>query len=555
MLACLFFHSAFSDEIFGIDLGTGYIKAARLTVSGLEMVTHPDGDISFPAAIALASTTSLTFPLSADDFNSTRLVIGAKALSVLARYPNQGYSFLPRALARAPNSSEFNSAAIQNVTALFTLFLHKYHSDLNSDGFVISVPFYWTPAQLSAVSRCSKAFRLPLIALVDDLTAMGQLYSALKGQSGHVLFVDVGATSVKAYGLNIKRHKEYFEVDETASSWSENTGGYFFAKEIAAAKGISMKKAQKFLVQSEDQGIAALFEKSLAEVENVVKLAKERAVVIGGKLDDIQLIGGGSAIPAVAARIRALAGKVVVRRDFRAREALARGALLTAMISKQMSPYLPIILTKRGAWSLNFTCTGTHVYCKRGEFCKTKIEDQGGRCDRAVFTADPAHIPVGMSNQLAQFTVIGDDTEKVENVTGRFEFNGPNPVIEKVNWCLGGNCHPGSVQEYADYSEEAADAAKFIRRVIAIERDEQTKEAKRRQVLREIGHLVKALEMVFEQLEDAAVERGRKPTEAQTLVYQKHASALKNGELTDLAQAQLDEILAELKGLKQALIG
>jgi hypothetical protein len=132
MLSLFFFffllHSIFSDVIGGIDFGTQYIKTARLTVSGPEMVVHKSG-ILFPAVVSLKSPHLLTFPLYPEAYNSTRFSPLAPMPSPFcSAIPITAIHSLPRAIGpRALFSTEFNTAKIQNTTTRLSLFLRRYH--------------------------------------------------------------------------------------------------------------------------------------------------------------------------------------------------------------------------------------------------------------------------------------------------------------------------------------------------------------------------------------------------------------------------------------------
>jgi hypothetical protein len=79
---------AFSEVFLGIDLGSQFVKTARSTPSGYEMVSFPTTGIFTPSAIALKSAHRLTFPLEDSDLKSATVRYGADALSVLRRYPD-----------------------------------------------------------------------------------------------------------------------------------------------------------------------------------------------------------------------------------------------------------------------------------------------------------------------------------------------------------------------------------------------------------------------------------------------------------------------------------
>jgi hypothetical protein len=558
----LLLHLAFSENLYGIDLGTQYLKTAQLGVSSIEMVIHPKTGVLFPTSVALKSTKPLNFPLQAEDFNYTRLAVGSNALTVLRRYPQHGYEFLPRAIARARASSDFTTPEISNTTAVFALFLSQYftHSLPETDGFVVVVPAFWVAAQRSVVSRAIKAFRLPVIAVVDEVVAVSNLYTAEKGgqlltRSVHILFVDIGATSIKAYGVRFVGHPTGFEANETAYFWSESAGSYFFAKAIAIQKGIPIRKAQKLLIRSEDGGLAAMYAGELEELEQIVRRAMIRAVRVGGPIDEVQLIGGASTIRAVADRIRAVASDLPVKRDMKEREALARGGLLVALRAREMNPNLPVAVGQRAPWSVNFTCRGSHVYCRRGEFCESEIAEGSTGCQRPSFTADPSEIPGGLSPRLVDFRLRNLTGTRTGESTGHFEFSPPDLAIAAVRWCTAGACAPVEFELAESYTDEALESAKLIEPIIAREKAEDAREAQRHAALREIGALLAALGAVVEGDGSAAVERGRPVTESQRGVYRLHADAFEAGEYRRLEQDALAPVVIALRALKAEVLG
>jgi hypothetical protein len=538
-----------AEIIVGVDLGTEFVKAARSTVSGYELLSLPGTGVFTPAAVALKSSRALTFPLQAADLESVQVRYGADALPVLKRNPDSGYVFLPRAIGRAHGSTEFNGAAVANASALFGLFIQNYIRAIGADAFVLVVPSYWTPAQMSVCSRACRAFQLPLIALVDDMTALGLTYASQRSarlgrQPVHILFVDLGATTVKVFGIRFINRQSYVASNDTANFWSELTGVYFFAKAIAEKRSISVRRARKLLRQSEDPAVHSLYDRELSEIDGLIKRAMARATKVAGVIHEVQLIGGGSNILCVADRVRAAAGDVPVRRDLRAHEALAVGGLFAALSQREINPNIPIGFTKRPTCSVNLTCRQTHVYCLRGEFCRRAINETSSGCHQAFLDADPADVGAGVSPRLAAVELANLTEGEGPRPVGQFQLSSPEPLISGVRWCRGEECAPIEIRPIEAPEDELREGARLIGPILEKERAE----AARRRAAREIAAAVREVAALLQPAEGAP-----EPAEEQRAVHARHTAAVEEGRLLSMEKAALDAALAELTALRREL--
>jgi hypothetical protein len=388
---------------------------------------------------------------------------------------------------------------------------------------------------MAAVYSACVAFELPVLALVDDSTAIALAYASarpLAAGARHVLFVDVGATSVKAHAALFSTGGDFVRANATANLWSERTGAHFFARAVAARRGVSLHPAQKFRRSGGAVDAAAL-----AGVGALVRAAAAAAAAAGGAVDEVQLIGGGANSAAYRAAVAAAAGGAPVRRDLRPQEAAAVGGLLTALAQRGVSPHAPLAFAKRPTASLNLTCTRTHAYCRRGVDCQAVINESSAGCRRAYIDADPADVPEGVDPRVVTIELTNASAYGAADApVGQFELASPEARVEAVRWCGGGACAPVAFRQIGPPGGESPWIA---RRILERQRERRAGE-------RAVAELAEALRALEPLLAGA--------TEEQRRVAGKWARALREGELTGEKREEVGEVAAELAALKKELL-
>jgi len=436
----------------GIDLGSQYIKVAESTISGVPRILKDSNNkVSIPSAAALKHPIDLlNVPSNLSDFY---IKFGAAALPVLKKNPELGHEFLPRVIGR--NGSSLDTSKYLTATELFSLyildFLFKYKNEAK---IAVAIPSYWTPNQKRALSDSFDIFRIPIIGIMEDSIAISSLYSATKthrytNKSRNVIFVDIGATSVKVSAQTFIWYGNYSIVNETANEWSEQVGGYFMAKKIAEKKGISIKKATKLLYQSNSDSLVQYLGEEMYEITRVIQTAclkmldKVQSLPNNtNEIDEVQLIGGASLIRFIPDLVKNATKFEKVSRDFNANEAIALGSVIAAEFKDGISKYPPSRLLPIPPYTMSVTCNITHAYCYKGTQCRSTIVEEGTNgCSVLKFVADPKEVPEGVDYVFTQYklTNISNYTFTSES-KGYFEMLIPYTKLNRVVWCTNGNC-------------------------------------------------------------------------------------------------------------------
>jgi hypothetical protein len=253
------------DEI-GADIGSQFFSLAHSEEDGtVETLTNPvTNSVICPSAVAVKFIQPQSLPLSPRDFVDIEVYVGPKALSLLRHTASLGFEDLLRTIGRF-GPSEFTTATVASGLELFAMML--------VNAFRIAPPFHavavslcscWTRNQLFAITDAYKAFEIPLVAADAEVDAVAPSMSARFSKAHHhVLFVDVGAVSTKVYsalfaGSNPFPTRDLVEANQTSTEWSESIGGHYFAKAPAAAKTISIRRAQRSLIRKAGDGLASL---------------------------------------------------------------------------------------------------------------------------------------------------------------------------------------------------------------------------------------------------------------------------------------------------------
>jgi hypothetical protein len=397
-----------------IDIGSEYIKAAVSTADG------PPEVVIRPNAVSLKVPASQITPLTAADFATLDIQVGQAAVSLLNRNSSVGSAHLGRAIGRL-SDSQFRSSPLIEEEQLLPFALSQFTITSSA---VLTVPFFYTPAQTTALRVACDIAGIPISRVVTDKDAIFALYVSQKSDdfaSGprHIMFVDVGSTSAKVYCAKFFRDGDTVRVNQTALGWTEKVGGYHFERSLE----ISQKKARKRL-------LAGDFEKRKIHISALRDLVKKLrwAALEFGDVDEIQLVGGAAAFPFVSAAIYDGAKQPVLR-DLNDTAAAAIGALL-------LGPHIEIPHVSSAR--LNVVCGDKKVgYCAKGQRCASEVKIEGSSgCQIFEIVADPATLPDGVGPKITTYT-IGEKVEG-EGMTATVKFD--EQRITGVEWCSAEAC-------------------------------------------------------------------------------------------------------------------
>lgn len=465
--------------ILGIDLGSQYIKMAESTISGdPRVIKDASNSAAIPAAAATKKPIDLdNLPEKLDDFP---IFFGSKALKVLKRKPENGYEFLPMTIGRA-NTSFHTSKNISTPEFLSLYFMDHILNHGNTNGLTFALPSFWTPNQRESLLNAMKLYKMPVEAVIDDVEALTAHYAATRytryqKKSRNVLFVDMGSTSFKVYGVTFRwnRKGQYSIANETANEWSEKVGGYYCARVVAAKENISIKKASQriqqdsgryyYLFRNQTNIMETLLKRANSKVQHATKFSKFEKN--SNVIDEVQLIGAASKMPFVRQLIANVTNCTNILRDFNINEEISVGTVYCVQNHRGLSKTPTVFLGRLTPLSYSIKCDGYRTVCDRGNNCKDTVRFDNWGCDVLEVVAKESEIPEGASPILASYKLLNmtdmNFTRGEKGVGIVTMQKSGEPKIEGVTWCKGTNCYPIPAQ-YDDHpNPEMKHGIKFL---------------------------------------------------------------------------------------------
>ena len=245
----------------------------------------------------------------------------------------------------------------------------------------------------------------------DDVEAIISLYSVTRSQTiqnkgKNIMFIDVGATSTKAYVVHFSmNNKQQVVAERFPYKIDEQCGGSFLSIKMAELfiekyniENPTIQEKKKFVDCAEKikkQLTLLNFTYSLIEDirgqninitltreefdeinkefrDKVGHLAKEAAN--GMTIDDIEMIGGSHRIPSLQSQIQD-EFHLNISHTMNADEALAIGCGFAAQFHGEFSNFIaPVIISERGQYSLTMrTSNGYEPVCIKDKQCRKKL--------------------------------------------------------------------------------------------------------------------------------------------------------------------------------------
>jgi hypothetical protein len=447
MLAVLIVLSSCADFV-SLDLGTQFFKFAESTSLGeAKIFKNPVTNmVNHPNAVALKFPAAQSLPITADDFSKIDVRFGKRALSLMKHNSSLGADFLPACIGRnAPE--EFRTSQFIDESELFLFALNHSVASLGTFvGACLAVPFFYTRQQISSIRDSCETLSIPIWRVITDADAVFTLYASTRltrfaSAPRHVMFVDIGSTTSKVYSArfsydNSNPVKDIARVHQTSVAWSENVGGYHFAKSLARARGISLQKAHKLLIRSQYGRDTTIFD--VSDLKGMIA----RSVDAAGDVDELQLVGGASSFPFVVDAVREASG-LPIRRDFNQNEAVALGALIHLLIFEGHGPYIPSAITGLCASTYRITCGSREaVYCTAGEEFAREVKFDGldEVCRDFRIVGDPDTMPRGSSREVGLYHARENVDVEGSELTAAFRTSQAEIHIEGVEWCSGTDC-------------------------------------------------------------------------------------------------------------------
>lgn len=519
MILFFFIHKIFAS--YGaIDLGTQYIKVSIMDLDGnIKIVPNSQNKMMTPSAVAFKLDNYPNRHLTNIEALKVPIKVGDDALRLLKKKPEYGSAFVPRLIGRKPsNNSNFNFPPFVNASEMLALLIKDIYLSpelQNVPGSVVAVPAYYTYDQRTDVVDAMWAAELGLYSVIDDNQAIATLYSIrfakrFSENPQSILFVDAGATSIKAYrgvfSMNSTTNPPTPLVNLTSYEWSESCGSEYFALKYSKSKNISVKKARKQLnaLTSLSRGeLETLFSDELTSLSQLVKRATN------GPIDHVQIFGGASRFSFIVDAIIQAAGGVELRRDLPPNDAIAIGSNYVLMNLNNISLFQFPNLTRSSPYNLFVECNGvTEDYCYKSANCSEAALLENTRCEVFNFFTEKEEVPEGCNELIGRYDLLNiSKFPRGANAGGFLVFNPPKPIVTAALWCRNEDLYCLSIIGKASGSSELkrSKQQQFVSTIIKAQSEIQEVSVKKDK----IDDLTTRIEKFIENSEDVKVDEAK----------------------------------------------
>jgi molecular chaperone DnaK (HSP70) len=386
----------------GIDLGTHFVKASIVeTTDHPQVALNVEGQRLTPHFIAFRASPEFNIaspdPLVAEEADQLTPMIGRKALDVMTHRPWAGTGFLPLFLDQTPEGADLlaktlfvnTSAARMPVTDLpttfLTLFLDSVVNGKTITSITVALPATFTIPQRRLVEGAVRRSGVKYLT-IDDVDAVANNYAVRKSQkfsneSRTVLFVDVGAASVKAYAirfamvLGLKGPTGQATAERLSYVIREHQGGAFLTAKLVPLlqKKLGIESptksdyrrlfdaAEKLKIQLTLAQTATLVIEDLAGDDRPATLTRDELDSISGELvadviataksaasglqiDELEVLGGCSRVPIINSSLPAALEFEAAGHSLNSDEAIVMGAGYHAQFEVGTSRYQRVLL-------------------------------------------------------------------------------------------------------------------------------------------------------------------------------------------------------------------
>lgn len=308
MIQLLFFLA--TKEIFVIDFGSYNTRAANSSFDSpnVNLLLNMYSKLNTETFIGLKTSKSFDInsnkSLEFEDIANMTVMIGDDALTYMETHPSSGFGHFPFFFNRHSNFISQNSNSLSldfnffhkfgyfNLTAAFIYYFVQEVADrIPEDAQVgIVVPTTFGYYQRSVVESVAKLAGMKNVTCLSDADCIAYLYyQKRKPELGEdVLFIDIGATSVKAYVVKYL-YKDDMRFYVSSYIIDENLGGAFITEKLAdyIKKKISLDTTNKMYSRQIFQ-IAEKMKLKLSYLESVEMLVEN----INGKKYNINVTRG-----------------------------------------------------------------------------------------------------------------------------------------------------------------------------------------------------------------------------------------------------------------------
>jgi molecular chaperone DnaK (HSP70) len=389
LFALLLLYSARSVHI-AVDFGSYFTKSSIVkTINAPDMGVDPSGRRLIPTFVAFRYggdiNTTDPSPLSPSDGPSLSVQIGERALSLMSNRPWSGTGYLSAFLdTNATLSQTVTDALIVNLTAaripksdIMTFFFRLYLEGIADKhpvtSVTVAVPAAFTIPERRSIEEAVRNAGFKFLKTLDDIDAIAYIYALTRtaryaNGSRTVLFVDVGATTVKAYCIRFDlvrsdpKSNPRPSADRLSYAIKNFQGGAFLTSKLAdylktkhnlaiATDGQRRRlfdAAEKLKIQLTLLREATVTIEEVADTDLSVTVTRDELDAVAADLvsdvigiaksasenvtfDDLEIIGGSSRVPIVQSELQS-ALSVPIGHCLNADEAIALGGGYFAQI-------------------------------------------------------------------------------------------------------------------------------------------------------------------------------------------------------------------------------
>lgn len=490
---------AFAQCYFAaIDIGGQYARIAINTIgNSAKLVTNEQDKVMTPSAIGLRLAEYSEKHIKLNEIDNVEVRIGEPAVKLLKHKPLAGAQFLPRIIGRN-ESVDFELPTIMNSTELLALFFHKLFKQpqlQSAEAIAVNVPNFWTLSQRDVVFQAMELAKLPFFGLVDDTSAVIQLYTIQHSkkfiyESHGVLFVDFGATGLRAYRILFTTNGTDPLGTQTSYEFTERVSGIKMIRKVAEHDSCSFSKAQKRLIANPDK-YSDLMADDMEIVYDVIQAA------VDGEVDEVQLLGGASRFPFVIEAIKSVVGYTDVLNEMPQMDSIALGTVHVVQSTMNQSRFKLVPVVKPPVYTSEIECGRVRAsYCKHRGTCQDHVILHNAKCSNVVIRADRQEIPEGTSDVIGLFKLTNISKFKVDagkQISGIISMRAPAPVMYGALWCEAGTrrCEVIDVDHVQLRDPERKRKAEFVEAVIQAEKDKIKKQEFRAQMINIIDQTAK----------------------------------------------------------------
>lgn len=421
------------SDTMGIDCGSFFTKSAiSQPFENPSVGLFHQSKRTVPSFIAFRAKPqfnfSIKYSLTEGELEFLTPEFGERALNVMEVRPWMGSGYFSY-LAGTELRELFDGLHINNTAArvkyndLVALYLNYYIKSIYGNTSLSEVtlvfPATATPYQRLIFQKGLEAIGIANSSSIDDVDAASYVYTLEKiskfaKSSKTVLFIDVGATSIKAYVVKFELSNKKPKVTRQSYSIRYSVGGAFITNgivdyminKIHLDREISVSERQRLFTAAEKLKIQlTLLDKASVFVENVnerdfeYKMTREELEAIPAlstdlitslhkvieeatkkvkAFDEVELMGGCSRIPFVQKELESILNpmKKAIGHSMNQDEVLAIGAGYYSQYQQKQSKYQPIeFINNQPIYSVSIvTQSQTVDLCQRTGSCTKEIQ-------------------------------------------------------------------------------------------------------------------------------------------------------------------------------------